>query len=132
MEHIRRLAGALGQHRRRTAGSGQGLDPLPHAFPGGADAVRHDLHRQHHRGNGAPALPQTDGLPMSDTLSPIALMAGAEAAAPAVDAKPLHKSRGRADHLKARGEPFTWMLGGALALGCIMIVGLLLLVLWWG
>ena len=67
---------------------------------------------------------------MSDTLSPMALMERADAAA--AGAKPLHTSRGRADHLKARGEPFTWMLGGALALGCIMIVGLLLLVLWWG
>ncbi len=33
---------------------------------------------------------------------------------------------------KARGEPFIWLLGGALALGVLMIVGFLALVLWNG
>ena len=33
---------------------------------------------------------------------------------------------------KARGEPFIWIMGGALALGVLMIVGFLALVLWNG
>ena len=33
---------------------------------------------------------------------------------------------------KARGEPFIWVMGGALALGVLMIVGFLALVLWNG
>ncbi len=33
---------------------------------------------------------------------------------------------------KARGEPFVWIMGGALALGVLMIVGFLALVLWNG
>ncbi len=33
---------------------------------------------------------------------------------------------------KARGEPFIWLMGGALALGVLMIVGFLALVLWNG
>ena len=37
-----------------------------------------------------------------------------------------------ATDLAARGEPYLWGLGGALALGCLMIVGFLLLVLWNG
>jgi ABC-type phosphate transport system auxiliary subunit len=38
----------------------------------------------------------------------------------------------RVTDLRARGEPFTWVLGGALCLGIVMIVGFLLLVLWNG
>jgi phosphate transport system permease protein len=38
----------------------------------------------------------------------------------------------RVTDLSARGEPFLWMLGGALALGIVMIVGFLLMVLWNG
>ncbi len=38
----------------------------------------------------------------------------------------------RVTDLSARGEPMTWLLGGALALGCTMIVGFLLLVFWNG
>ena len=38
----------------------------------------------------------------------------------------------RITDLRARGEPFTWMLGGALALGIVMIIGFLALVLWNG
>ena len=34
--------------------------------------------------------------------------------------------------LKARGEPFVWLMGGALAVGVLMIVGFLALVLWNG
>ena len=41
-------------------------------------------------------------------------------------------SRTRVTSLSARGEPFMWCLGGALALGILMIVGFLLLVLWNG
>ncbi len=33
---------------------------------------------------------------------------------------------------KARGEPFVWIMGGALALGVLMIIGFLALVLWNG
>ena len=38
----------------------------------------------------------------------------------------------RVTDLSARGEPMTWLLGGALALGCTMIIGFLLLVFWNG
>lgn len=38
----------------------------------------------------------------------------------------------KADDVRSRGEPFTWLLGGALALGCLMIAGLLALVVWNG
>jgi phosphate transport system permease protein len=38
----------------------------------------------------------------------------------------------RRTDLRARGEPYTWALGGALALGCTMIVGFLLMVFWNG
>jgi phosphate transport system permease protein len=41
-------------------------------------------------------------------------------------------SGARVTSLSARGEPFMWCLGGALALGILMIVGFLLLVLWNG
>lgn len=40
--------------------------------------------------------------------------------------------RSKSDDLRSRGEPFTWILGGALALGCLMIAGLLALVAWNG
>jgi phosphate transport system permease protein len=40
--------------------------------------------------------------------------------------------RAHASDLSAVGEPFQWALGGALALGCVLIAGLLLLVLWNG
>jgi phosphate transport system permease protein len=40
--------------------------------------------------------------------------------------------RGRSTSLTARGEPFQWLLGGALGLALAMIVGLLMLVLWQG
>ncbi|MBM3490474.1 MAG: phosphate ABC transporter permease PstA [Alphaproteobacteria bacterium] len=40
--------------------------------------------------------------------------------------------RSRSTSLRARGEPFVWLLGGALAFGVMMIVGFLLLVLWNG
>ena len=54
------------------------------------------------------------------------------------DTAPLARTRAtaigrvRSTSLRARGEPFVWLLGGALAFGVIMIVGLLLLVLWNG
>lgn len=38
----------------------------------------------------------------------------------------------RVTDLRSRGEPFTWLLGGFLTLGIVMIVGFLLLVLWNG
>jgi phosphate transport system permease protein len=38
----------------------------------------------------------------------------------------------RMTDLRSRGEPFTWALGGALALGCLMIIGFLLMVFWNG
>jgi phosphate transport system permease protein len=41
-------------------------------------------------------------------------------------------ARTRTTSLSARGEPYLWALGGALAFGVIMIVGLLALVLWNG
>ena len=34
--------------------------------------------------------------------------------------------------LRSSGEPFAWILGGALALGCIMIVSFLAMVFWNG
>jgi phosphate transport system permease protein len=57
---------------------------------------------------------------MNDAIALVAPTAQARAAAQ------------RMSDLRARGEPFTWALGGALALGCIMIAGFLLLVLWNG
>ncbi|MBM3524287.1 MAG: phosphate ABC transporter, permease protein PstA, partial [Alphaproteobacteria bacterium] len=38
----------------------------------------------------------------------------------------------RTTDVSARGEPMTWLLGGALAMGCVMIVGFLLMVVWNG
>ncbi|MBM3540504.1 MAG: phosphate ABC transporter permease PstA [Alphaproteobacteria bacterium] len=40
--------------------------------------------------------------------------------------------RQRVTDLSAQGEPFLWALGGALAFGCVMIVGFLALVFWNG
>jgi phosphate transport system permease protein len=52
----------------------------------------------------------------------------------AIATRPVARSRTRArvTDLNARGEPFLWMLGGALALGIVMISGFLLMVLWNG
>ncbi|MCW5751993.1 MAG: phosphate ABC transporter permease PstA [Alphaproteobacteria bacterium] len=47
-------------------------------------------------------------------------------------AEALPHSRGRVTDIAARGEPYTWALGGALALGIVMIVGFLALVLYNG
>ncbi|MCW5732138.1 MAG: phosphate ABC transporter permease PstA [Alphaproteobacteria bacterium] len=47
-------------------------------------------------------------------------------------AEALPRSRGRVTDIAARGEPYTWALGGALALGIVMIVGFLILVLYNG
>jgi phosphate transport system permease protein len=41
-------------------------------------------------------------------------------------------SRARVTDLSAQGEPFLWALGGALAFGCLMILGFLILVFWNG
>jgi len=49
---------------------------------------------------------------------------------PAAVARP--KAAVRATDIAARGEPFLFLFGGALALGIIMIVGFLLMVLWNG
>lgn len=46
--------------------------------------------------------------------------------------RPRRMSVRRTTDLSARGEPMTWLLGGALALGCTMIIGFLLLVVWNG
>ncbi len=59
-----------------------------------------------------------------------------EMAATAPDS-PLERAAARASNhrvtdLRARGEPFTWLLGGCLSLGVVMIIGFLLLVLWNG
>ncbi len=45
---------------------------------------------------------------------------------------PLSQPTTRATDIRARGEPFTWALGGALALGCAMIIGFLVMVFWNG
>ena len=42
------------------------------------------------------------------------------------------RTRRKGVALSAQGEPFLWALGGALALGIVMIVGFLLMVLWNG
>ncbi|MDP1963738.1 MAG: phosphate ABC transporter permease PstA [Reyranella sp.] len=55
-----------------------------------------------------------------------------DTAAPAAKAKSSVYRRAHASDLSAVGEPFQWVLGGALALGCILIAGLLLLVFWNG
>ena len=41
-------------------------------------------------------------------------------------------ARAKASDVPARGEPFLWSMGGALALGVLMIVGFLVLVFWNG
>jgi phosphate transport system permease protein len=55
-----------------------------------------------------------------------------DAAAIAVPTVQARASARRMSDLRARGEPFNWALGGGLALGCIMIIGFLLLVFWNG
>ncbi|MCB2107058.1 MAG: phosphate ABC transporter permease PstA [Rhodobacteraceae bacterium] len=45
---------------------------------------------------------------------------------------PTAQPRQRASDIRARGEPFTWALGGALGVGCLMIIGFLLMVFWNG
>jgi phosphate transport system permease protein len=52
--------------------------------------------------------------------------------APSEKARPATYRRAHASDLGAVGEPFQWALGGALALGCVLIVGLLALVFWNG
>lgn len=51
-----------------------------------------------------------------------------------VPASRRHQKRGdtRPRDLRAEGEPWTWVLGGALALGIIMVLSLLVLVFWNG
>jgi phosphate transport system permease protein len=46
--------------------------------------------------------------------------------------KLLHRRRSLTQDFKARGEPFLWGLGGALAVGLIMIVGFVVLILYNG
>lgn len=48
------------------------------------------------------------------------------------EAPPPPRGLGTALDFKARGEPLIWIMGGALALGVLMIVGFLALVLWNG
>ena len=48
-----------------------------------------------------------------------------------MSAAPVRRARRRAD-LRAHGEPFRWAMGGALALGILLILGFLLLVFWNG
>ncbi len=45
---------------------------------------------------------------------------------------PMSKPAYRMTDLRSRGEPFTWALGGALALGCLMIISFLMMVFWNG
>ena len=45
---------------------------------------------------------------------------------------PKGRTSGAGSDLSARGEPFIWSLGGALALGILMVFGLLVLVFWNG
>jgi phosphate transport system permease protein len=56
--------------------------------------------------------------------------AGSAPIDPAATAAPPAGRRGV--HLKARGEPFLWGMGGALALGILMIVGFVILIVWNG
>ncbi|MBR0684125.1 phosphate ABC transporter permease PstA [Roseomonas eburnea] len=55
-----------------------------------------------------------------------------EAGIPAQGARQRRPDAIRPDDLRAEGEPWTWLLGGALALGIVMVLGLLLLVAWNG
>ncbi len=50
----------------------------------------------------------------------------------AVPSERTNAARNYGTDLAARGEPFVWMMGGALAIGLTMIVGFLALVLWFG
>jgi len=47
-------------------------------------------------------------------------------------AVPMSQPTVRMTDLRSRGEPFTWALGGALALGCLMIISFLVMVFWNG
>lgn len=58
--------------------------------------------------------------------------ANADATAPAERTRQAVYQRARGSDLSAVGEPFQWALGGALAFGCVLIAGLLLLVFWNG
>ncbi|UYN94630.1 MAG: phosphate ABC transporter permease PstA [Enhydrobacter sp.] len=59
-------------------------------------------------------------------------VANIESAAPVEKARTGVYRRAHASDLSAVGEPFQWALGGALALGCVLIFGLLALVFWNG
>ena len=52
-----------------------------------------------------------------------------ETIAALAEAVPMSKSTGRQTDLRSRGEPALWSLGGALAIGIVMIVGFLILVI---
>lgn len=65
---------------------------------------------------------------MPDTAVVSVAPASASRAAPAGPSA----ARLRAADLDAQGEPYLWMLGGALALGILMVVGFLVLVAWNG
>ena len=52
--------------------------------------------------------------------------------AAAVTGQTMPMTRKRVTDLSSQGEPFLWALGGALAFGCIMIVGFLFMILWNG
>jgi phosphate transport system permease protein len=47
-------------------------------------------------------------------------------------ATPKERTSGTGSDLSARGEPFLWNLGGALALGILMVFGFLVLIFWNG
>jgi phosphate transport system permease protein len=57
-----------------------------------------------------------------------------DAAPPAPDtaSMPRRQIRQRPTYLAARGEPYVWLLGGALTIGIVMILGFLLFVAWNG
>ncbi|MFN4204772.1 MAG: phosphate ABC transporter permease PstA [Agrobacterium albertimagni] len=55
-----------------------------------------------------------------------------DTAAPEAKARAGVYRRAHASDLSAVGQPFQWVLGGALALGCVLIASLLLLVFWNG
>ena len=54
------------------------------------------------------------------------------ATAPYADRSRRDRAAASVTDLRARGEPFTWLLGGSLAFGVVMIIGFLMLVLWNG
>jgi phosphate transport system permease protein len=53
-------------------------------------------------------------------------------ATPKEDTVKVSRPSVRRTDLRSRGEPYTWVLGGALALGCIMIISFLVMVFWNG